>query len=607
MSRASSSSPSGCSTTPSSPSSPSGCRRARTSCSPGASRRRGARAPSSAGARRRPPTCSGSARALLAFYGQHEHRKLTLAVGPARRSSTGSPAPITSRLAPATAMPTARSSRCSASATSWSEREGGARARPRPARASSSREIEEAAPDPAAEERSWRPSATRLRHVEALRRAAAAALLAVAGGEEGGGAAAGARRGRGSARRAPASVDPALDELAERARRPSRRGTPSWPHELRDYAEGIEAEPGRLDAGRGAPRRRSTGSSASTAARSRPCSRTPSAAARSSRGWTGDGARSRSSAPSSRRRRRSAPELAAQAEREPRAGRAEARAAGRRRARGAGDGRRSPRGCLRGDPRRVRAGGQGAIEFRVATNPGMPIAPLRDAASGGELSRVMLALSGLGAGGRAATLVFDEIDAGIGGARRAPRRRAAARASATSARSSASRTFPRSPPWPPPTSGSRRTRRAHRDRQRRCRQRRRAARRDLRMLGADRDDEAASRPRARVARGLTAGRQRLHNGGDGEPRRSPRTRSRGADPAAATGGRARSASGAITGPPRLGRKTKDLVKRLEPGEVAVIDHADLDRVAAEELVACGAPAVINVAASRPAATRTSGR
>ncbi|HEX8688870.1 MAG TPA: DNA repair protein RecN, partial [Solirubrobacterales bacterium] len=47
--------------------------------------------------------------------------------------------------------------------------------------------------------------------------------------------------------------------------------------------------------------------------------------------------------------------------------------------------------------------------------PGLEPAPLRDAASGGELSRVMLALTGLGGGADTATLVFDEIDAGIGG------------------------------------------------------------------------------------------------------------------------------------------------------------------------------------------------
>jgi uncharacterized membrane-anchored protein len=54
---------------------------------------------------------------------------------------------------------------------------------------------------------------------------------------------------------------------------------------------------------------------------------------------------------------------------------------------------------------------------------------------------------------------------------------------------------------------------------------------------------------------------------------------------------------AITGRARLGRRTKDLVKRLRPGDVAVIDHADLDRIAAEDLAASGVTAVINVASS----------
>jgi uncharacterized membrane-anchored protein len=54
---------------------------------------------------------------------------------------------------------------------------------------------------------------------------------------------------------------------------------------------------------------------------------------------------------------------------------------------------------------------------------------------------------------------------------------------------------------------------------------------------------------------------------------------------------------AIEGAARLGRKTKDLVKRLRPGEIAVIDHADLDRIAAEDLVACSVGAVVNVAQS----------
>jgi len=52
-----------------------------------------------------------------------------------------------------------------------------------------------------------------------------------------------------------------------------------------------------------------------------------------------------------------------------------------------------------------------------------------------------------------------------------------------------------------------------------------------------------------------------------------------------------------TGPARLGRRTKDLVKRLRAGDVAIIDHADLDRVSAEELVESGVRVVVNVSRS----------
>lgn len=48
---------------------------------------------------------------------------------------------------------------------------------------------------------------------------------------------------------------------------------------------------------------------------------------------------------------------------------------------------------------------------------------------------------------------------------------------------------------------------------------------------------------------------------------------------------------------RLDRRTKTLTKRVQPGEVAIIDHVDLDRVAAEALVACEVAAVVNVAPS----------
>jgi uncharacterized membrane-anchored protein len=51
--------------------------------------------------------------------------------------------------------------------------------------------------------------------------------------------------------------------------------------------------------------------------------------------------------------------------------------------------------------------------------------------------------------------------------------------------------------------------------------------------------------------------------------------------------------GIVTGTARLDRRTKRLVGRLRPGDIAVIDHVDLDRVAADSLVAVGVAAVLN--------------
>ena len=62
-----------------------------------------------------------------------------------------------------------------------------------------------------------------------------------------------------------------------------------------------------------------------------------------------------------------------------------------------------------------------------------------------------------------------------------------------------------------------------------------------------------------------------------------------------------SAARPVTGTARLGKRTKDLTKRLRPGDIAIIDHEDIDRVAAEALVERKPAAVLNVAAS------TSGR
>lgn len=53
----------------------------------------------------------------------------------------------------------------------------------------------------------------------------------------------------------------------------------------------------------------------------------------------------------------------------------------------------------------------------------------------------------------------------------------------------------------------------------------------------------------------------------------------------------------ITGVARLDRRTKNVLQRLKPGDIAIIDHIDLDRVSAEALVAAGAAAVVNSAPS----------
>jgi uncharacterized membrane-anchored protein len=55
--------------------------------------------------------------------------------------------------------------------------------------------------------------------------------------------------------------------------------------------------------------------------------------------------------------------------------------------------------------------------------------------------------------------------------------------------------------------------------------------------------------------------------------------------------------GQIHGAARLGRRTKDLVKRLRPTDIAVIDHTNIDRIAAEELIGTGVRAVVNVSQS----------
>jgi DNA repair protein RecN (Recombination protein N) len=65
----------------------------------------------------------------------------------------------------------------------------------------------------------------------------------------------------------------------------------------------------------------------------------------------------------------------------------------------------------------IAAGGAETVSFLISANAGEPLKPLRSIASGGEISRVMLAIKSVFADSdTVATLVFDEVDAGIGGA-----------------------------------------------------------------------------------------------------------------------------------------------------------------------------------------------
>ena len=53
----------------------------------------------------------------------------------------------------------------------------------------------------------------------------------------------------------------------------------------------------------------------------------------------------------------------------------------------------------------------------------------------------------------------------------------------------------------------------------------------------------------------------------------------------------------VHGPARFDRRTKDLIRRLNAGDIAVIDHRDIDRVAADTLIAAGVAAVVNASPS----------
>jgi DNA repair protein RecN (Recombination protein N) len=346
---------------------------------------------------------------LLAFFGQHEHRRLTISsaqleildgfVGPehlqVRRDYREAHREV---------------GRLEAELTELREREG-SRERDLDLHRFELSEIEAVAPVPE-EREEMAAQRDRLRHAEGLREAAGAAHAGLAGADEDGGAIA-ALAGAEAALQGASGLDTSLDALGERVAALNLELT-DVASELRDYAEGIEADPGvllaieeRLEAIDRLERKHG-GSVESVLAHAEHCraeiarlegagerfaeAEAELATAEAQRAELGEklsAGREAAVVPLQER-------VAAELEQLSMAG-------------------ATLQVVLEAHPDGYGASGRETVELRVAPNPGIEPAPLRDAASGGELSRVMLALSGIGQAASAPTMVFDEIDAGIGG------------------------------------------------------------------------------------------------------------------------------------------------------------------------------------------------
>jgi DNA repair protein RecN (Recombination protein N) len=347
---------------------------------------------------------------LLAFFGQHEHRKLTIASAQLE---------VLDGFAGTEHLQTRQRYReahrehaqLAAELAELREREG-SRERDLDLYRYELSEIEEVAPG--SEERAELGARReRLRHAEGLREAAAGAHGGLAGAEEDGGGAAAALGQAESLLQGAAGLDAGLDAIAERvAALAVEIGDVG--SELRDYAEGIEADPGELLAVEerlGAIdrlERKHGGSVESVLEHAERCR----ADIERLEGAEMRGAEAEAALADIERRRLELGEELSDgraAAAKPLEGRVAAELAQL-----AMDGARLEV-VLEPHPDGFGPHGRETVELRVAPNPGIEPAPLREAASGGELSRVMLALSGLGEAASAGTVVFDEIDAGIGG------------------------------------------------------------------------------------------------------------------------------------------------------------------------------------------------
>ena len=181
---------------------------------------------------------------LLAFYGQHEHRRLTLAAAQLEVLD-GFAGPKHIAVLDQYAAAHAEASALSRELEELGEREG-ARERDLDLFRFELAEIEAAAPD-TTEHAELEAERGRLRHAEGLREAAARALGAISGEDEDGGGARAALATAEVGLGGLGGVDPDLDELEERLRAATVE-LEDLAGGLRSYLDRIEAEPGRLEA-----------------------------------------------------------------------------------------------------------------------------------------------------------------------------------------------------------------------------------------------------------------------------------------------------------------------------------------------------------------------
>jgi DNA repair protein RecN (Recombination protein N) len=347
---------------------------------------------------------------LLAFYGQHEHRRLVLSSAQLEILDGFAGAEHLERRSRYREAH-AEVGMLSRELAAVREREG-ARERDLDLLRFELAEIEEAAPDPD-EEDELAAERDRLRHSERLHTAAATALAAIAGAEDDGGGARGAIGAAEVELAAVNSIDQGLDAVAEQVRAVTVE-LDDAASALRGYADGIEADPERLEQleerlmALNRLKRKHGGSTEAVLAHAERC-RAEIEQLENAEGHAAD-LEARVAAASKRRAGIGAELAQARAKAATQLERRVAAELGALAMDGA-----SVEVKLEPHPDGFGPHGSETVEFLVATNPGIPASPLRDAASGGELSRIMLALTGLGAGGGAGTVVFDEIDAGIGG------------------------------------------------------------------------------------------------------------------------------------------------------------------------------------------------